>query len=101
MFKKIHLSNAFDTLNHNLLIEKLEAYGLDSEIKPLVYLQSHSTKRYERIRIDVSYSNWESIIAGVPQDSILGLLLFMKDILLYMEKSDLCNYADDGTFYTA
>ena len=51
-----------------------------------------------------AFSDWESIIAGVPQVFILGPLLFntfINDIVFYREKSDLCNHADDCTLYTA
>ena len=51
-----------------------------------------------------SFSEWERIIAGVSQGSILGPLffnIFINDVFLYIEKSDLCNYADDSTLYAS
>ena len=68
------LSKAFDTLNHKLLIAKLEAFDLDSRSSS--FLQSYLTNRYQRTRIDNAFSDWESIIAKVPQDSILEPLIF-------------------------
>ena len=68
------------------------------------FLYSYLTKRYQRTRICDVLSDWENIIAGVPQGSILGPLLFytfMNSIFFYIEKSDLCNYADDSTLYIA
>ena len=68
------LSKAFDTLNHKLLIEKLEAFDLDSGSSS--FLQSYLTNRYQRTRIGNAFSDWESIIAKVPQGSILEPLIF-------------------------
>ena len=47
---------------------------------------------------------WEKIITGVLQGSILGLLLFnifLNDLFLFVENSDLSNYADDNTLYSS
>ena len=46
---------------------------------------------------------WEKIISGVPQGSILGSLLFsiLNDLFLFVENSDLSNYADDNTLYSS
>ena len=68
------LSEAFDTLNHKLLIAKLEAFDLDSGSSS--FLQSYLTNRYQRTRIRNAFSDWESIIAKVPQGSILEPLIF-------------------------
>ena len=68
------LSKAFDTLNHKLLIAKLEAFDLDSRSSS--FLQSYLTNRYQRTRIGNAFSDWESIIAKVPQCSILEPLIF-------------------------
>ena len=94
------LSKAFDTLNHGLLLAKLEAYGFSNFALKL--MESYLTKRYQRTKVDKEYSPWSEIISGVPQGSILGPLLFnifLNDIFLFPEKCYLSNYADDNTLY--
>ena len=93
------LSKAFDCLPHDLLIAKLHAYGVDS--KSLRILSSYLTNRKQRVRIGTSYSSWFDILAGVPQGSILGPLLFnifISDLFLFFGV-DIANYADDNTLY--
>ena len=93
------LSKAFDCLPHDLLIAKLHAYGLDS--KSLRILSSYLTNRKQRVRIGTFYSSWCDILAGVPQGSILGPLLFnifTSDLFLFIGV-DIANYADDNTLY--
>ena len=88
--------------NHNLLVAKLKAYGLD--LNAALFIKSSLTNRYQRCRIGNSFSEWEILIAGVPQGSILGHLLFnifINNIFLYIENSYLCNYADDSTLYVS
>ena len=80
----IHLPKAFDTLN------------------AASFIKSYLTNRYQRYKIGDSFSEWERIIAGVPQRCILGPLvfnIFINDIFLYIENSDFCNYPDDSTLY--
>ena len=95
------LSKAFDSLNHDLLLAKLEAYGLDNNA--VSFMRSYLTNRLQRCKINNSFSEWAKISAGVPQGSILGPLLFnifINDIL-FLQKCDLANYADDSTIYTS
>ena len=96
------LSKAFDTLNHKLLFKKLQAYGFDK--KSLSFIESYFTNRKQRTKIGDSFSKYQRIITGVPQGSILGPLffnIFINDLFLSIDKSTLCNYADDNTLYTS
>ena len=68
------LSKAFDCLPHEMLITKLQFYGVD--ITSLKLLQSYLTKRKQRVKLNSTHSSWSEILFGVPQGSILGPLLF-------------------------
>ena len=95
------LSKAFDCLNYQLLIAKLEAYEFDEE--SLKYGYSYLSDRKHRTKISSSLSEWTDITSGVPQGSILGPLLFniyLNDIFYFVTKSNIANYADDTTPYT-
>ena len=94
----IDLSKAFDTLNHDLLIAKLHAYGFD--IKTLKLLHSYLTKRWQRTKVNSSFSTWSELLQGAPQGSVLGPILFniyLNDILYLTEMTQVCNFADDTT----
>ena len=67
------LSKAFDTLNHDLLIAKLDAYRLS--INSFRYIRSYLNQRLQRTGVYNSFSLWKDILAGVPQGTILGPLL--------------------------
>ena len=94
------LSKAFDCLNHELLIAKLEAYGLDQS--SLSYIYSFLSDRKQRTKVNNSYSSWSNIQSGVPQGSIWGPLFFniyLNDVFYFVNKCDITNYADDTTPY--
>ena len=95
------LSKAYDCLPHDLLIAKLEAYGLGMNFLRLLY--SYLTARRQRVKITSAYSSWLEIISGVSQGSVLGPLLFnifTNDMLFFVKNSKVCNFADDNTLYT-
>ena len=66
------LSKGFDSLNHELLVAKLNAYGFAHS--SLIY--SYLSVRWQRTKINNTFSSWVEIMLGVTQGSILGPLLF-------------------------
>ena len=77
------LSKAFDTINHDLLIAKLGAYGLETDA--LRYMKSYLTNRKQRVRVNKTFNEWERITTGMLQGSISGPLLFnifLNDLFL-------------------
>ena len=75
------LSEALDCLSHDLLIAKLQAYGLD--IPALRLLHNYLSNKKQGVEIDRTFSSWEEILFDVPQDSILVLLLFNNFYVIY------------------
>ena len=69
-----NLSKAFDTLDHNILIEKLKFYGQTQSA--LTLLKSYLYERKKYVQINDAHSNVKLTSCGVPKGSIFGPLLF-------------------------
>ena len=94
------LWKAFDCIDHELLIAKLNAYGFSLTALKLVL--SYLSNRKQRTKINSSYSSWLEIIFAVTQGSILGPLLFsvfLLDLFFIIENTDIASYADNNTPY--
>ena len=71
----LDLAKAFDSVNHGILFNKLEDYGIRGI--PLILIKNYLLNRTHMVRIDDSRSNSLVINIGVPQGTILGHLLFV------------------------
>ena len=92
------LSAAFDTIDRDILLEKLSIYGADDSF--LSVIASFLTDRSQRVDYQGSKSDTISIATGSPQGSILSPILFLtmvSDIEEWVSLSSLYSYADDTT----
>ena len=96
----LDISKAFDKVWHDEIIFKLKAYGVEGE--PLFLLKNYLENREHRIVLNCQTSEWRKIISGVPQESVLGPLLF----LIYINDlpdgiNSLCKiFADDTSLFS-
>ena len=68
------LSKASDTIKHDFLTAKLYAYGFNKESPKL--LHNYLSNRWHRTKINRHFSSWQKLIQWVPQESVLGPVLF-------------------------
>ena len=97
----VDLRKAFDSIDHSHLLAKLSAYGFDDV--SLKWFQSYLSHRQQRVVLDRVYSDWATVVRGVPQGSVLGPLLFivyMNDLATVI-KSHLHLFADDIALYAS
>ena len=91
------LSKAFDTISQDLLIAKLKAYCFCKEALKL--MKNYLKNRKQKVQINNKSSSERDVIAGVPQGSIDGHLLFnlfINDLIFFIEQCTLSNYVDNN-----
>ena len=92
----LDLKKAFDTIDHNILLYKLDMYGFRGNC--LKWLSSYLSNRIQRVVVNGVSSSWSKIECGVPQGSFLGPLLFLlyiNDLPKACETSEILLFADD------
>ena len=94
----IDLKKAFDTVDHNILLNKMEHYGIRNVAN--TWFQNYLDNREQFVIINGTESEREKIVCGVPQGSVLGPLLFLIFINDLPNASEFLTllFADDTTF---
>ena len=78
----IDLQKAFDTVNHSILLKKLEHYGIRGATA-LKWFTSYLTDRQQYVSVNGHCSNYLNISCGVPQRSFLGPLLSLFILMIF------------------
>ena len=92
----IDLKKAFDTIDHSILLDKLNYYGIRGLANK--WIRSYLSNRYQYVVINNSHSEYRKIVCGVPQGSILGptlFLLYIIDIVCASKQLKFILFADD------
>ena len=98
----LDLKKAFDTVNHEILLRKLELYGVTS--CPLALIQSYFSDRTQKCQLADKMSSERNVKCGIPQGSILGPLLFLiyiNDLPESLNQATSRLFADDTNLTVA
>ena len=98
----LDLAKAFDTVNRQILLDKLYNYGIRGSAINLI--KSYLGNRLQKVKLNNVNSQFLSVNMGVPQGTILGPLLFLlyiNDLLLEIPEDNIVSYADDTAVITS
>ena len=87
------LLKAYDYLPHDLIIAKYETYGFDNISLKLFHI--YFSNRKQRVKIESAKSEWIDILTEILQ--VLIFDIFISDLIIFIEKTDICNFADNNT----
>ena len=96
----IDLRKAFDTVNHNILCNKLMKYGIKD--RNLKWIRNYLDNRTQKTIVNCSDSEYLPVTCGVPQGSVLGPLLFLvyvNNMSKCLRSTSHCLYADDTVLF--
>ena len=98
----LDFKKAFDTINHDILINKLGKAGIGQTLLRL--LRNYLSNRKQKTKLYGTTSSLKSITIGVPQGSTVGpimFIIFINDLPGVLESSNVLMYADDTVLYSS
>ena len=100
LFRKVlkTLKKAFDTVNHEIVLDKLNFYGIRGI--PLTWLTSYLSHRQQCVMVHDNTSSYNSVVCRVPQGSVLySFLLYINDLFHVSNLLSIILFADDTNIF--